>query len=118
MPDYRNGSGEWLEITGVKKRNLTQKEVADILHVHENTIGGYENNTRAPSLENVVALAVLYNASEDFILGMDKRTNLDLDDLTAEQKEFISDTIAQYRRFFKLITKGEQMTVSTADFLW
>ena len=84
-----------------KKKKLTQKEVADILNVHENTIGGYENNTRTPSLENVIALAVLYNSSVDFILGMDKRTNLYLDDFTDEQKEFITYTVEKYRKFFK-----------------
>ena len=76
-----------------KKRELTQKEVASRLDLHPNTIRSYENNTLTPSVENLVDLAILYNSSVDYILGLSKRTNIYIDDCTEEQQCLILDLI-------------------------
>ena len=81
-----------------KKRNLSQKEVASRLELHPNTIRNYENNTLTPSVENLIDLAVLYNASVDYILGLSKRTNIYLDDCTPEQQKLILDIVDVIKR--------------------
>lgn len=37
------------------------------------TISGYERGIKSPSVEAVVNLALLFNVSTDFLLGMDNR---------------------------------------------
>jgi transcriptional regulator with XRE-family HTH domain len=76
-----------------KNRNLTQKAVADRLNMHPNTIRGYENNTLTPSVESLIELAVLYNSSVDYILGLTKRSNVYVDDCTPEQQAMILDIV-------------------------
>ena len=50
--------------------DLTQSEIADYLHVRQNTYSQYENGQRQLPLEFLVALARFYNTSTDYILGL------------------------------------------------
>ncbi|MBE6706075.1 MAG: helix-turn-helix transcriptional regulator [Ruminococcaceae bacterium] len=51
-------------------RDLTQKELAEYLHVKQNTYSQYENGHRQIPIELLVALAKYYNTSTDYILGL------------------------------------------------
>ena len=51
-------------------RDLTQKEIADYLHVRQNTYSQYENGQRQLPIEVLIALAVYYKTSTDYILGL------------------------------------------------
>ena len=90
-----------------KKRNLTQKEVASRLGLHPNTVRGYENNTLTPSVENLIELAVLFNASVDYILGLSKRTSIYIDDCTPEQQNLILDLIKAAKSYMPNIEKSD-----------
>jgi transcriptional regulator with XRE-family HTH domain len=50
--------------------NLTQKQIADYLHVKQNTYSQYENGQRQLPIEVLIALAVYYKTSTDYILGL------------------------------------------------
>ena len=50
--------------------DLTQKEVANYLHVKQNTYSQYENGHRQLPIECLIALARLYHTSTDYILGL------------------------------------------------
>lgn len=52
--------------------DLTQKEVADYLHIKQNTYSQYENGQRQLPVECLIALAKYYNTSTDYILGLTK----------------------------------------------
>lgn len=54
--------------------NLTQKEVADFLHVKQNAYSQYEVSTLNYPLDIVVALAQFYNTSTDYLLGLTDET--------------------------------------------
>ena len=51
-------------------RDLTQKEIAEYLHIKQNTYSQYENGQRQIPLECLVALAKFYKTSTDYILGL------------------------------------------------
>ncbi len=51
-------------------RDLTQKEVAEYLHIRQNTYSQYENGQRQLPIEALVALAKYYRTSTDYILGL------------------------------------------------
>lgn len=51
-------------------RDKTQKEVADYLHVRQNTYSQYENGQRQLPIEALIALAKYYHTSTDYLLGL------------------------------------------------
>lgn len=51
-------------------RNLTQKELAEYLHVKQNTYSQYENEQRQIPISCLIALAKFYHTSTDYLLGL------------------------------------------------
>ncbi len=54
-------------------RNLTQKDIAEVLNVKQNTYQQYESEKRQLPLQSLVKLCSYYNLSADYILGFDKQ---------------------------------------------
>ena len=50
--------------------DITQKALADYLHIKQNTYSQYENGQRQLPLELLVALAKYYSTSTDYILEL------------------------------------------------
>ena len=50
--------------------DLTQKQIADYLHIKQNTYCQYETGRRQIPLELLIALAKYYKVSTDYILGL------------------------------------------------
>ena len=55
--------------------DLTQKEVAEYLHIRQNTYSQYENGQRQLPIEALIALARYYHTSTDYILGLTDKRN-------------------------------------------
>ena len=51
-------------------RDLTQREIADYLHIRQNTYSQYENGQRQIPIDALVALARLYRTSTDYLPGL------------------------------------------------
>ena len=50
--------------------DLTQTQIANYLHIKQNTYSQYENGQRQLPIEVLIALAKLYKTSTDYILGL------------------------------------------------
>ena len=50
--------------------DLTQRELAEYLHIKQNTYSQYENGQRQLPIEVLVMLAKYYKTSTDYILGL------------------------------------------------
>ena len=50
--------------------DITQKELAEYLHIKQNTYSQYENGQRQLPIDALIALAKFYNTSTDYILGL------------------------------------------------
>ncbi len=50
--------------------DVTQKELAEHLHIRQNTYSQYENGQRQIPLELLIALAEYYDTSVDYILRL------------------------------------------------
>lgn len=74
-------------------KQLSQTEVAARLNVGRSTISGYESNTITPSLEQFTRLAILYNTSLDYMMGLDNRTCFYLDGLSKRQQQTVLDIV-------------------------
>lgn len=81
-------------------RRLSQSEVAERLNVTRSTVSGYECNTITPSLEQLVKLALLYNTSLDYIMGMDNRSFFYLDELSKSQQKTVLDIVNRLKQEF------------------
>ena len=51
-------------------RDLTQKQLADYLHIKQNTYSQYETGQRQLPLDALIALAKYYKTSTDYILEL------------------------------------------------
>ena len=49
--------------------DLTQNEIAKLLHIKQNTYSQYENGHRQIPLEMLIILARFYNTSIDYLVG-------------------------------------------------
>ena len=50
--------------------DLTQADIANYLHIKQNTYSQYENGHRQIPLETLIRLAKFYNTSLDYIVGL------------------------------------------------
>lgn len=83
-----------------ESKRLSQSDVAARLDVTRATISGYECNTITPSVEQLVKLAVLYNASLDYMMGLENRSYLYLDDLSESQQKTVLDVVDRLKKEF------------------
>ncbi len=51
-------------------RDITQQTLADYLHIRQNTYSQYENGHRQLPIEMLIKLAVYFETSTDYILGL------------------------------------------------
>lgn len=49
--------------------DLTQREIAEFLHIKQNTYSQYENGHRQIPIDMLVKLARYYNTSIDYLVG-------------------------------------------------
>ncbi len=52
-----------------EKRDMTQKELADVLYVTDSTISHYEQGISVPTTEMIVKLAKYFDVSTDYLLN-------------------------------------------------
>lgn len=58
-------------IQGIRMdKDLTQKQVAQKLNIAQNTLSQYEAGLRNIPNETLISLALLYNTSIDYLLGI------------------------------------------------
>ena len=50
--------------------DLTQQQVAEYLHIKQNTYSQYENGHRQLPIDVLIALARFYHTSADYLLGL------------------------------------------------
>ncbi len=50
--------------------DLTQRQIAELLHIRQNTYSQYENEQRQIPIPQLIRLARFYSVSVDYILGL------------------------------------------------
>ena len=51
--------------------DLTQKDIAEYLHIRQNTYSQYENGKRQLPIDVLIKLADFYKVTTDYILGLE-----------------------------------------------
>lgn len=100
-----------------KKRNVTQKELAESLQLAQSTVANYENNTRFPSVEPLTMISDYLNVSIDYLLGISESEEKDdLSDTLLGQDGDISLTTYQeiWQGIFSLLLEGKESLATQA----
>ena len=82
-------------------KQLSQQEAAIRLNVGRSTVSGYERNIITPSVEQLVRMAVLYNTSLDYMMGLENRPCFYVDDLSESQQQTVLDIVSRLRQEFQ-----------------
>lgn len=56
-----------------KYTGLSQKQVAEKLHVYQSNVSDWENNRSRPEYENLIKLAEIYDVTIEELLGVEDR---------------------------------------------
>ncbi len=77
--------------------NMSQEDLGKKLHRSKSVVCGYENNVRIPPLDVLVNIAVIFNVSLDYLVGIDKNEMVSVDNLNDQQKKLIHSLITEIK---------------------
>ena len=66
-------------------RGISQIQLANKLGVTKQSVSNWENDNILPSIEMLVKIANFFEVSTDYLLGLDKKRTLDVENLTEIQ---------------------------------
>lgn len=87
-----------------KEKGLSQSELAHQLYVSCSLICAYEKNLRMPSLDILIRLAIFFDCSVEFLLGIENKAisndehYLNISGLNKRQVEILSNLIEEFRQ--------------------
>lgn len=53
-----------------EKRNISQRELSEMIHISQSVISAYERNATKPKFEHIAPLAKALSTSTDYLLGL------------------------------------------------
>lgn len=84
--------GKYERIKNLREdKDLTQKQLADILFMQLTQYRRYETGEREIPLELAISLSKFYNVPIDYIAGISDKINTSDTDLTAEECELVNN---------------------------
>ena len=72
-----------------KEKNLTQKQLADLVGLKNSVVSFYEVGERVPSPEIIKKLAAVLHVSADYLLGLERTETVDLHGLDENDKRLV-----------------------------
>lgn len=72
-----------------KKHSITQEELGVKIGVAKNTVNRYGNENLKPSLDTMIKIALTFNVSLDYLVGLSKDEYVKVLDFPQEQSELI-----------------------------
>ena len=77
---------------------LTQKQLAEQIGVTKSVVSFYELRERTPSPEILIKLASVFHVSCDFLLGVEKCKNINIEGLDSEDEKIVRLMVEQLRK--------------------
>lgn len=91
-----------------KDRNMTQKELSDVIFVTTGTISNYENDRYLPDIEKLILLADHFNVTIDYLLG---RVSYNLDPESFEKKIDSTTSVGGFLKDFIALSANRQSII-------
>lgn len=103
--------GKYERIKNLREdKDLTQKQLADILFMQLTQYRRYETGERELPLELAISLSKYYNVPIDYIAGISEKINTSDTDLTAEETELLIN-------FRKLCPQDKKKLIEISEIL-
>ena len=80
------------------RKNMTQAQLAQKLGLTKSVISAYETGLRLPSYDILIHIARIYNVSTDYLLGIEKKQEIDLSGLSQEETNALLNLINAMKR--------------------
>lgn len=80
------------------KEKMTQAQLAQKLGITKSVISAYETGLRLPSYDILIHIAKLYNVSTDYLLGIERKQEIDLSGLSQEEITALLNLIKAMKR--------------------
>lgn len=80
-----------------EKYGISQEELGRRGGRAGSVISNYENNLKVPTLDVLTTMAVIYNVSLDYLVGFDKKNQVQLNDMTDRQRELIHRLVKELK---------------------
>lgn len=75
------------------QNNMTQAQLAQKLGLTKSVISAYETGLRLPSYDILIHVAKIYNVSTDYLLGMERKQEIDLSGLSQAEIDALLNLI-------------------------
>ncbi len=72
-----------------ERSGLTQTQLAKKINITRSSVNAWEMGISAPSTQYIVELALLFNVTTDYILGVTKKKSINIDSLNEEQTKIL-----------------------------
>ena len=82
----------------IEEKKISQTKLAQKLGLTKSVISAYETGLRMPSYDVLVNIARIYNVTTDFLLGLERKFEIDLSGLTQEEIEAILNLIKAMKK--------------------
>lgn len=79
------------------EKELTQKELGELLGFTRATISSYERCALYPSIEALIKICQFFNVSADYMLGLSDTNTFDTSYLTDQQELIIRAILEEFR---------------------
>ena len=76
-----------------KAKRMTQKELADTLHVSQQTVGSWETERAIPGADTLAQLADYFGVTTDYLLGRSEKKSSSEEQETKDLKKFLEDNL-------------------------
>lgn len=80
------------------QNSLTQAQLAQKLGLTKSVISAYETNLRLPSYDVLIHIAQIFNVSTDYLLGLERKQEIDLSGLTNEEIKALLNLIEAMKK--------------------
>ena len=80
------------------RKDITQAQLANKLGLTKSVISAYETGLRLPSYDILIHIARIYNVSTDYLLGIEKKQEIDLSGLSQEEINALLNLINAMKR--------------------
>lgn len=78
-------------------QKLSQEQLGRKIGRSKPVISNYENNIKFPPFEVLTQLAVVFNVSLDYLVGIDKNEMISINGLTDSQKDLIQTIVFEFK---------------------
>lgn len=76
--------------------NYSQADLANKLNIARTSVLAWENQTSVPAMKHIVALAKLFRVSTDYLLEVDERRMISLEDLKEDEINIICEILKYF----------------------